>query len=427
MTVVLYVVAALIGAVSLAAAYITLAVNLVANRQDRVNTMRPLDDDAEGFLRALAGASGQRSIRGNTVDVYQNGNAIFPPMLSAIAASTSTVHFSSYILWSGRIAEQFADAFCDAAKRGVCVRLIVDEEGSHHKLQASLVARLRAAGCRLVWYRRARWFDITKYNRRTHRRLLVVDGTIGFTGGVGVADQWLGNAEGPASWRDTHVRVNGPAVQALQAGFTDNWNQCTDELLLARFEYPALREAGDVEIMPVISTPISGASPAQRVMGACIAAATRTLDVTNAYFVPTPAFVDLLCQAARRGVMVRVIVPGPYHNKPLVRRASRHTWSSLLAHGIEIHEHQRAMVHAKTVIVDGLVVLVGSINFDPRSFSLNAEAGVVAVDRGTASTMEMAFAADLAACHMVDSAVLARLPWWTTMADALLYWLRGQL
>jgi Phosphatidylserine/phosphatidylglycerophosphate/cardiolipin synthases and related enzymes len=427
MTVVLYAVATLFFGVALAAAYITLSVNLVANRQDRVNTMPPLAGDAEGFLRALAGASGQRSIRGNAVDVYQNGDAIFPPMLAAIAGSTSTVHFSSYILWSGRIAERFVDAFCEAATRGVRVRLIVDEEGSHGKLAPSLVARLRAAGCRLVWYRRAQWYDIARYNQRTHRRLLVVDGAVGFTGGVGVADQWLGNAEGPESWRDVHVRVTGPAVQALQAGFTDNWNQCTDELLLAKCEYPALCEAGAIEIMPVISTPTSGASPAQRVTGACIAAATRTLDVTNAYFVPTPAFVELLCRAAKRGVTVRILVPGPCHNKPLVRRASRHTWSSLIAHGIEIHEHQRTMVHAKTVVVDGLVVLVGSINFDPRSFSLNAEAGVVAADRGIASAMEMAFQADLAACRMVDGAELARLPWWTTTGDALLYWFRGQL
>ena len=423
----LYVVATLLSAILISAAYMTVAVNIVANRQDRINTMQPIANDPDAFMRALAGATGQPCARGNAVEVYQNGRDIFPPMLSAIAASRSTVHFSSYVFWSGEIATQFAEAFCAAAQRGVRVRLIVDHEGSHARLDAALVAHMRRAGCRFVWYRRAQWFDVVHYNQRTHRRLLVIDGLVAFTGGAGVADQWLGDGDRPTQWRDTHVRVTGPAVQALQAGFTDNWNQCTDELLLAKHEYPPLEVAGQVAVMPVISTPAGGASAAQRTMGACIASATRTLDVTNAYFVPTPAFVDLLCQAQRRGVRVSILVPGPYHNKPLVRRASRHTWRALLESGIEIHEHQATMVHAKTMVIDQLVILVGSINFDPRSFALNAEAAVVAVDRDVAEGMEAAFRGDLAQSRPVEDAELARLSAWMRAGDALLYWVRGQL
>src|SRR6478672_6043815 len=229
MTTLLWVAGALASAGVSGFVYLTLAVNFIANQQDRVDNVPPIDEDPEAFMRALHGAAGQGFTAGNDVRLFQNGDEIFPAMLEAIRASRSTVHFSSYILWSGEIGERFADAFCDAARRGVVVRMIVDSEGSADDLDKSLVRRLRDAGCRFAWYRPAQWFDVTEYNSRTHRRILVVDGTVGFTGGVGVADLWLGNAEGPANWRDTHARVAGPAVTALQAGFTDNWNQCTHE------------------------------------------------------------------------------------------------------------------------------------------------------------------------------------------------------
>lgn len=423
----MYSIAALLGAMAIIVVYVTAAVNMVATRQDRFDTMSPFSGDVAAFMRALHGAAGQAATAGNAITVHQNGDDIFAAMLAAIHASRSTVHFSSYVFWSGRIAERFAEAFGKAAQRGVTVRIIVDSEGSSSRLEPGLVQQMRGAGCQFAWYGRAQWFDVARYNRRTHRRLLVVDGEVAFTGGVGVADQWLGNARNAGEWRDTHVRLRGPAVQGLAAGFTDNWNQCTDQLLLSAQEYPVLAEVGDAMITPVISTPYGGASPAQRVMGACIAAATRTLHLTNAYFVPTPAFVEALCAARRRGVQVGIIVPGPWHNKPLVRRASRHTWRTLVTNGVELYEHQVTMVHAKTLVLDGRITLVGSINFDPRSFSLNAEAGVVTADPSVALEMERAFAADLAQCTPVDVERLNELGPFTRRGDALLYWLRAQL
>jgi len=427
MTTLLWIAGAIAAALVLGFVYMTLAVNFVANQQDRVDRVPAIDTDPEPFMRALHGAAGQGFTTGNDVTLYQNGDEIFPAMLDAIRASRSTVHFSSYILWSGEIGDRFADAFCDAARRGVVVRIIVDSEGSADRLDDALVRRLRDAGCRFAWYRPAQWFDVTEYNSRTHRRILVVDGVVGFTGGVGVADLWLGNAESPAHWRDTHARIAGPAVNALQAGFTDNWNQCTHELLLHERDYPALAPAGDMEVTTVVSTPAGGSSPAQRVMAACIAAATRTLRVTNAYFVPTPTFVDALCAASARGVAVKVITPGPHHDKPFVRRASRHTWKALLASGVEIHEFQPAMVHAKTLTVDGTLTVVGSINFDPRSFSLNAECAIVVADGGLAKEMEAAFDADLARCRRITAAELAARTSGTRLADAACYWVRAQL
>ena len=411
----------------LAVLYVTLAGNFVAAHQDRVQTVPLVASDRDAFVRALRGAAGEGATRGNEVTLLQNGDEIFPAMLAAIRGSTTTVHFSSYILWSGAIAEQFIDAFVAAARRGVIVRVMLDSEGSSTRVPDSVVHRLREAGCHFAWYRRAVWYDVTHYDRRTHRRLLIVDGVVGFTGGVGVADEWLGNASDASQWRETHARVTGPAVACLQAGFTDNWNQCTAELLLDGRDYPALAPTGDMTVATVISTPTGGSSPAQRVMAACIHGAARTLCITTAYFVPTPAFVEALIAARARGVQVAIITPGRHHDKPMVRRASRHTWPALLAGGVELYEYQQSMVHAKTLAVDGEVALVGSINFDPRSFSLNAECGIVVASPEIAREVEAVFRADLARCTAVTAAAIDARSFTTRIGDAFYYWWRGQL
>ena len=406
--------------------YLTLAVNAEANHQDRVLSVPFVADDADGFLRSLQGATGAGRTSGNEVEILQNGDAIFPAMMESIQAARGTIHLATYIYWNGEIPRLFTNALSAAARRGVVVRVVLDSEGAEF-IPKAMIQQMRDAGCTVAWFRRAQWFDWTKYNRRSHRRLLVVDGVVGFTGGVGIADEWSGHAQGPKHWRETHVRVRGPIVSALQAGFADNWNQCTSELLLAGRDYPPLETAGAVTIAPIISTPANGASAAQRAYAACIATASRSLDITNAYFVPTPAFVEALCAARRRGVVVRVVVPGPYHDQPIVRRASRHVWRALLAAGVEIHEFQPTMIHAKTMIIDGMLHLVGSINFDPRSFALNSEFGVLIVDAAIAATAEQVFDADVARSRRVTEADLAergRLP---RAIDAVFYWLRAQL
>ena len=423
----LWIAGAIVAAMVAAFLYVTAAVNFVANQQDVVDSVPAVGSDPSAFLRTLHGAAGEGFTTGNDVALYQNGDQIFPPMLAAIRESRSTVHFSSYILWSGEIAERFGDAFCDAARRGVVVRLLIDSEGSAHQLRAALVQRLRDAGCHFAWYHAAQWFDLTKYNRRTHRRILVVDGAIAFTGGAGIADLWLGDADSPAHWRDTHARVTGPVVRAFQAGFTDSWNQATRELLLHERDFPRLASRGETTATAVISTPAGGSSPAQRVMAACIAGASRTLRVTNAYFVPTPAFVRALCAARARGVVVTIIVPGPHHNKPFVRRASRHAWPALLASGVAIHEFQPAMVHAKTLTVDGALLLVGSINFDPRSFSLNAECGIVVASQRLVAELDAASDADISRSRRITAAEVAARSLGSRAIDAVCYWLRAEL
>ncbi len=414
------------GALVVAFLYITISENAQSNHQDRVMSVPSIGTDCEAFLRALHGAAGERLVEGNAVELFQNGDEIFPQMLAAIRASQATIHFSTFVYWAGAVPGEFADELSAAARRGVTVRLVLDSNGSK-PMPSELVRQMRDAGCKLTWFRPVQWFDWMEYDHRTHRRLLIVDGTVAFTGGVGIADEWTGRAQGPGHWRDTNVRLTGPVVAALQSAFTDSWNQSTEKLLLDGRDFPPLTPAGDVPVCPVISTPANGASAAQRVMAALIAGSARTLYISNAYFVPTPAFIDALCAASDRGVDVRILVPGPYHDQKFVRRASRRSWPRLVAHGVGIFEFQPAMMHAKSVIADGELLLVGSINFDPRSFALNAEFGVVIASRRLAAEAARAFAADLERSVRVLPAAIAARGIFNHALDTICYWGRAQL
>jgi cardiolipin synthase len=354
----LFLLSGIIGALVVTFVYITVAANVEANHQDRVISVPRIGPELDAFLRSLHGAAGECMIGGNEVELLQNGDEIFPPMVEAIRGSRSTIHFSTYVYWAGAVPREFAKALSDAARRGVIVRLVLDKEGTY-LMPRELVNQMRDAGCKVTWFRRMLWFDWIKYSRRTHRRLLIVDGKIGLPGGVGIADEWTGRGQSPSHWRDTNVRLTGPIVASLQSAFTDNWNQSTDDLLLDRRDYPRLEPTGDVPVCAVLSTPANGASAAQRVMAALITGSTRTLYISNAYFVPTPSFIDALCAASERGVDVRILVPGSYHDQKLVRRASRHCWPRLVEHGVGIYEYQPTMMHAKTVVADGELVLVG--------------------------------------------------------------------
>src|SRR6202521_1677268 len=261
MTQFLFLLGGIISALLVAVVYITLAANAEANHQDRVMSVPRIGPELDAFLRALHGAAGECVVAGNEVDVFQNGDEIFPPMLTAIRESQSTIHFATYIYWGGAVPREFAKALSDAAQRGVIVRLVLDSEGSE-PMPHPLVHQMRDAGCKVTWFRRMRWFDWMQYNHRTHRRLLIVVGKIGFTGGGGIGDWWAGHAQSPAHWRDTNVRLRGPIVAALQSAFTDNWNQSTEELLLHPRDFPHLPPTGDVPVCAVLSTPANGASGA---------------------------------------------------------------------------------------------------------------------------------------------------------------------
>ena len=406
--------------------YLTVSMNVHASREDVVVSMRCVADDEVEFMRAFNGAAGRHAHDGNAVTVFQNGAEIFPPMLEAIAGTKSSVHFATFIYWGGKVPETFAAAFIAAARRGVTVRAVLDSDGAA-KAPKALVKRMSDAGCHISWFQRAQWYDWERYNHRSHRRLLVVDGTVGFTGGVGIADVWSGNGDSPTHWRDTHVRIAGPSVASLQAAFIDSWNSCSNELPLDASLFPLLERRGETTVCIVQSNPSGGTSSAQRAYAALIAGAKQTLAISNAYFLPSPPFIDALIKAKARGADVKVIMPGPYHDEPAVRRASRRTWAPLLASGVELYEHQRTMLHAKVVVVDDRVTSIGSINFDPRSFSLNAECAAVILDAAIAADAMRVFRADLQQSRRVTMDDVTNRGLANRAVDCLCYWIRAQL
>ena len=406
--------------------YVTASVNAEADREAAIVSVPGVASDAEAFMRALGGSASADVIGGNRITVLQNGIEIFPALLEAIASAQHSVHFSTFIYSSGQIPIQFAEAFSAAAKRGIEVRMVFDKSGSK-KVSPEMMAQMRKAGCKVKWFRPIQWYSWAKYNHRTHRKLLIIDGTVAFTGGVGIADEWNGNADSPAHWRDTHVKVLGPAVASIQAAFVDNWNEATGELPIDQRYFPRLKSAGETPMCGIQSNPAFGASAAQRSMAVLIAGANRRLWIANAYFVPPKPFVKALLDAKARGVDVKILLPGRYHDQPAVRRASRRTWGPLLKGGVELYEYEPTMIHCKIVIVDSSVTSIGSINFDPRSFALNAEFGVVALDRALAKLVEDAFVEDLRFSRRVTAEDLARLPIHERFLNIFCYWIRAQL
>ena len=344
---------------------------------------------------------GQTMTSGNELEILENGDAIFPDMLKTIASARKTVNFEAYIFYSDEIGARFRDAFIERAAHGVAVRILIDAVGSPGlKLKASDVAALRRAGCRVEFFHTKKPWMIWVLNHRNHRRVLVVDGTIGFTGGVGFADEWSGNAESPEHWRDTQVRVEGPAVRGLQRAFQENWSEITGEALVGDDFFPALPPAGSAFVAVVPSSPLAAMSGAERVYAISLAAAAKEIWIANSYFLPDERTSGLLVAAARRGVDVRVIVPSDTHNDvPATKAAGRASFGPLLEGGVKIFEYQPTMFHLKTMVVDGIFSTVGSANFDERSFHLNEEINLFVYDPPFAARMRERFEQDLSRCR----------------------------
>ena len=338
---------------------------------------------------------------GNRIEILENGDGIFPPMLAAIAAARKTVNFEAYIFWSGAVSSRFRDALIERASHGVEVRVLLDAVGSPgRKLKSSDVEAMRRAGCRVEFFHtRAPW-KIWVLNHRTHRRILVVDGRVGFTGGAGFADEWAGNADSPKHWRDTQVRVEGPAVRGLQRAFQENWSEVTGEPLVGDEFFPALPGTGAIAAAVVPSSPLAAMSGAGRVYAISLAAATREVWIANSYFLPDEQTEALLVAAVRRGVDVRVIVPSDRHDDvPATKAGGRVSFGRLLEGGVKMFEYQPTMFHPKTMVVDGIFSTVGSANFDERSFHLNEEINLFVYDAGFASRMRESYREDLARCR----------------------------
>ena len=346
------------------------------------------------FRRELGTLLGPPIIDGNRIKNLENGSQIFPAMLEAVRSAKTSINFETYIYWSGDVGDQFADALAERARQGVKVHVLLDWVGSQ-KMEESLITELKTAGVKVERYHPLRWYNLGRINNRTHRKLLVVDGRLGFTGGVGIADQWSGNAEGPEHWRDSHYQLEGPAVAQMQAAFMDNWIKTTGNVLHGEAYFPELEPMGNALGQVFTSSPSGGGDSMQLMYLLSIAAAERTIDLSAAYFVPDELTRKALRMALDRGVRLRIIVPGRHIDAQLVRQASRAQWGELLEAGAEIHEYEPTMFHCKTLIVDSQLVSVGSTNFDNRSFRLNDEANLNVYDKQFAEQLEDVFEADL--------------------------------
>jgi len=367
----------------------------------RIERLYGLDDPR--FMHELGVLLGPPFLQGTKVRALLNGDEIFPPMLAAIRGATVSINFETYIYWSGDIGRAFADALAERARQGVKVHVLLDWVGSA-KMDDSLVAVMTQAGVQVRRFHPPHWSHLGRMNNRTHRKLLVVDGRVGFTGGVGVAPQWTGRAQDPAHWRDTHFEVVGPVVAQMQSVFIDNWIKVTGDVLHGPDYFPALTPAGPAAAQMFSSSPSGGSESMQLMYLLAVTAASRSIDLSAAYFVPDALTLQALADALKRGVKLRIVVPGKHIDSDAVRGASRATWGPLLSAGATIAEYGPTMYHCKLMIVDGLLTSVGSTNFDNRSFRLNDEATLNIVDQAFASAQTAAFEADLALAHRVTYA-----------------------
>jgi cardiolipin synthase len=353
------------------------------------------------FMQELGVLLGPAFVPGTSTRALQNGDAIFPAMLAAIGTARVSITFETYIYWSGDIGRAFAEALAERARRGVKVHVLLDWVGSA-KMDDELLARMAQAGVQVRRFHPPHWSHLGRLNNRTHRKLLVVDGRVGFTGGVGVAPQWTGHAQDPDHWRDTHFEIEGPVVAQMQSVFIDNWIKVTGKVLHGPDYFPALVPAGPGWAQMFSSSPSGGSESMQLMYLLAVTAASRSIDLSAAYFVPDALTQRALADALLRGVRLRIIVPGKHIDSDAVRSASRAIWGPLLRAGATIAEYGPTMYHCKVMIVDGLLTSVGSTNFDNRSFRLNDEATLNIVDPAFASAQTAVFEQDLALAHRVS-------------------------
>jgi cardiolipin synthase len=348
------------------------------------------------FRQAAGSLLGPNFVPGNNISTLVNGNQIFPSMLGAIRSAKHSISLETYVFQDGEIARQFTDALAERAQAGVKVNVILDAQGTQ-KMGWQNLERLRNAGAEVAKYHSVFWPDPRRYNNRTHRKLLIIDGKIGFVGGVGIADLWTGNADSPEHWRDNHYKVTGPVVAQLQATFATSWLKTRGQLLYSADYFPPLIPTG-----PYLAQAIRSGAHNENLdlmYLLAIASAQTTLRIENAYFLPDDLMRKELTGAAKRGVQVEIVVPGKKIDQKLVRWASRRRWPDLIRAGVRIFEYEPTMVHVKLMIVDDIFVSVGSGNFDNRSIRLNDEANLDVLDRNFAAQQIRLFKSDKKQCR----------------------------
>ncbi|MET9505815.1 phospholipase D-like domain-containing protein [Streptomyces sp. NPDC006622] len=365
-----------------------------------ISTSGTGQDGAARIRRRLERLIGIAATEGNTLTALRNGDEIFPAMLARIRAAEHTVDMMTFVYWKGDIAREFAQALAERARAGVRVRLLLDGFGSR-LIEKDLLEEMGRAGVQVAWFRRPLALSPFKQNHRCHRKVLVVDEQTAFTGGVGIAEEWCGDARNEREWRDTHVEVRGPAVDGIAAAFAQNWAECHAELFDERDRFVAHEPQGDAVVQVVRGSASFGWQDMQTLIRVMLESAEKRFRLATAYFSPDVYFVELLCATARRGVEVEILLPGPHTDKRVCQLAGQHYYEALTACGIRIYEYQPTMMHAKVITVDGIAALVGSTNFNRRSLDHDEEIMLAVLDQRFTATLDGHFDEDVRAGKLV--------------------------
>ncbi len=369
-----------------------------SEKRDVYQFDHPFEIESSAFRRS-AESLGNTMVGGNSAELLKNGDEIFPRMTHDIRKAKYTVNLETFIFQPDEAGQQFADAMIDAAKRGVQVRLLVDGFGS--TMKRDMKKKLEAAGVQVRKYRPLKLITIYKVAQRTHRKILVIDGHIAYTGGLGIAKEWLGNARNTKEWRDTQVRVDGPVASQMQAIFSEDWTYTTGEILAGDPFYPPIENAGSVAAQAIKASRGDSSSLAKMLYFVAIQSARKSIHIANAYFLPDKQVRKILVEAVKRGLDVEIMVPGRHIDQKMVRSASWIHYGELLKGGVKIYEYRPTMMHNKTLVVDGIYSTIGSINFDARSMNRNAEESLAFYDRGFAEKMEEMFQNDKKQCEEI--------------------------
>lgn len=351
--------------------------------------------------RRLERLIGIAATEGNALTPLRNGDEIFPAMLRGIRGARYTVDMMTFVYWRGDIARDFARALAERARAGVRVRLLLDGFGSR-LIEKELLDDMERAGVQVAWFRKPLYLSPLKQNHRCHRKVLVIDEETAFTGGVGIAEEWCGNARDTHEWRDTHVEVRGPAVDGIAAAFAQNWAECHDELFDDRDRFVDHRPQGGAIVQVVRGSASFGWQDMQTLMRVMLESAEERFRLATAYFSPDTYFIDLLCATAQRGVEVEILLPGPHTDKRVCQLAGQHHYAELIACGVEIYQYQPTMMHAKVITVDHVAALIGSTNFNRRSLDHDEEAMLAVLDEHFTGVLDGHFDEDLAVSELIQ-------------------------
>jgi cardiolipin synthase len=363
-----------------------------------------VSDRVEELRRILEGVIGVPATEGNRLDVLRNGDQIFPAMLDAIAEAEHSIDLLTFVYWNGEIASEFARRLSERARAGVRVRVLLDAWGAH-PMDKQLIEEMDQAGALVRWFRPLRRLRAGTVNHRTHRKVMIADESVGFTGGVGIADEWKGDARDANEWRDTHFRIRGPAVDGLRAAFLDNWVETDPVLYDAQIDrFPAQPKPGATVVQCVRGASEVGWSDVATLFRTLLQAAQSCVRITTAYFVPDDDLTDRLCDAAERGLQVQILLPGPHADKRFVQLAGEAMYPRLLASGVELWNFQPTMMHAKVMTVDGVVANIGSANLNARSTECDEEINVVALDAELVQILDEQFDEDLERSVRIEAA-----------------------